>query len=169
MPLMLFITAHCVLDSLPICMYWIISSAILAFRASILIRRSTLWVTTPAKRFIFLPSVGSADRAWTENQLARAKTSFHSVGHGERWLRPRSFRNWGLWSGISILSSLFFFLGHCHISILFPLIIVSGFSFPESVQTAGSDNPACRRWHGAIRLRAPGSPRPRRRPAHSQR
>ena len=43
--------------------------------------------------------------------------------------------------------------------------VAFGFGFPEAPQTVGSDNPAGRRWRGAIRLGAPGSSRPRRRPA----
>ena len=57
-------------------------------------------------------------RAWTEtfadSGRCKSRTSFHRVRRGERLLHPRSFRRWGLWSRISILSWSCFFLGCCH-------------------------------------------------------
>jgi len=41
----------------------------------------------------------------------KSRTSFHRVRRGVRWLRPRSFRRWGLWSRILILSWFCYFLG----------------------------------------------------------
>jgi hypothetical protein len=64
-------------------------------------------------------------RAWTEtfagSARCKSKTSFHRVRRGERWLRPRSFRKWGLWSRILILSWSCFFLGCCCHCVLIPI------------------------------------------------
>src|ERR1017187_2221032 len=65
-----------------------------------------------------LGPVASYRRAWREtfadNGRCKSNKSFHRVRRGERWLRPRSFRRWGLWSRILILSWSCFFLGCCH-------------------------------------------------------
>ena len=64
----------------------------------------------------------SRRRAWTEtfadSGRCKSRTSFHRVRRGEQRLRPRSFRRWGLWSWVSILSLFCFFLGcsHCTFS-----------------------------------------------------
>ena len=82
---------------------------------------------------------GLRRRVWTEtfagSGRCKSGTSFHRVRHGERWLRPRSFRRWGLWSWIPILSLFCFFLGYCHCTLIFAVTL-----FP-AINSRGSAGP----------------------------
>ena len=85
-------------------------------------------------------------RAWTEtfadSGRCKSKTFGHRVRRGVRWLRPRSFRRWGLWSRISILSWSCFFLGCCCCHCLFILIFtlpVPDVPWPDACHRASAD------------------------------
>ena len=69
-----------------------------------------------------LPSAG-VDRNFCRPWSLQNRTSFQRVRRGERRLRPRSFRRWGLWSRISILSLFCFFLGCCHCPLIFAVTL----------------------------------------------
>jgi len=84
-------------------------------------------------------------RAWTEtfadSGRCKSRTSFHRVRRGERLLRPRSFRRWGLWSRISILSWSCSFLGCCCHYLLIPVFTLfrvnRKFLFPFFLRAPG--------------------------------